>query len=196
MVGYHFSLLAMMLTACVIQQISPAFAGLYEARILVLPLVFLCASVTVNSAPMLVLAFVGGFLWDAQHLLGPHGGDPGIYPDAKEGLRFGYSVVLYAFMGFFMQGLQPLFRRGRWHVSALLSGAAIFLYLSAEFLLITFVRGGLIVTRGLVLKISYTALLTMLLSPLVFWALFRLAALFHYTIGYEGLKTRRRESVD
>ncbi len=196
MIGYHFSLLALLLTACILQQFSPAFAGMHEARILVLPLVFLCCAVTISPVPMLALAFLGGFLWDAQHLLGPHGGDPGVYPDSKEGLRFGYSIVLYALMGFFMQGIQPLFRRGQWHVSALLSGVAIFLYLSAEYLLITFVRGGLVVTRGLVLKITFTSLLTMFLSPLVFWVLFRLAGLFNYTIEYEGLKTGRPRLVD
>lgn len=195
MLGYHLSLIAMVITACVMQQFSPAFHGLYEARILVLPLVFLCSAVTVNVGAMLLLAFACGFLWDAQHLLGEHGGDKAVYAEAAKGLHFGYSIILYAFMGFFMQGIQPLFREGKWHVSALLSGVAIFFYLAAEYLFITFVRGDLIVTRGLVLKISYTSLLTMFLSPLVFWALFRLAALFHHTIRYEGLKTNRGGAV-
>ena len=38
MIGYHLSLLAMVVTACVVQQFSPAIGSLYEARILVLPL--------------------------------------------------------------------------------------------------------------------------------------------------------------
>lgn len=196
MLGYHFSLLALVLTACVVQQFFPAFEGVYEARILVVPLVFLCSAVTVNVGPMLLLAFLCGFLWDAQHVLGAHGGSPDIYLDANEDVRFGYSIILYALMGFFMQGLQPLFREGRWHVSALLSGVAIFLYLFVEYMFITFVRGDLTLTRELFLKMSYTSLFTMFLSPLVFWALFRLAAQFHYTIRYEGLKTGARAVVD
>jgi hypothetical protein len=48
----------MVITACILQQFSPAFEGLYEARVLVVPLVFLCAAVTVNVGPMLLLAFV------------------------------------------------------------------------------------------------------------------------------------------
>ena len=91
-----------------------------------------------------------------------------------------------------MQGIRPLFREGKWHVSALLTGVAIFLYLFAEFMLITFVRGEFILTRGIMLKISFCALLTMLFSPLVFWVLFKFAALFNHTIRYDGLKTRRR----
>lgn len=195
MLGYHLSLIAMLLAACVVQQFCPALEGLYEARILVLPLVFLCAAVTVDVAPMLLLAFVGGFLWDAQHILGAHGGNPEVYVDANEDVRFGYSVVLYAMMGFFMQGIQPLFREGKWHISALLSGVAIFLYLLAEYLFITFIRGDFIFNRALFLKISFTALFTMLLSPLVFWVLFHLAGLFHHTIRYEGLKSKRRPYV-
>ncbi|MFP6856167.1 MAG: hypothetical protein VCA73_02745 [Roseibacillus sp.] len=196
MIWYHVSLILMVITACILQQFSPAFEGLYEARVLVVPLVFLCAAVTVNVGPMLLLAFVCGFLWDAQHILGQHEVDTQVYVDSQADVRFGYSIVLYAMMGFIMQGIQPLFREGKWHVSALLSGVAIFLYLFVEYMFITFIRGDLILTRSLFLKITLTALMTMFLCPLVFWSLFRLAALFHHTIRYEGLKTDRRAFVD
>ena len=196
MIWYHVSLILMVITACILQQFSPAFEGIYEARVLVVPLVFLCAAVTVNVGPMLLLAFVCGFLWDAQHILGQHEVDTQVYVDSQADVRFGYSIVLYAMMGFIMQGIQPLFREGKWHVSALLSGVAIFLYLFVEYMFITFIRGDLILTRSLFLKITFTALMTMFLCPLVFWSLFRLAALFHHTIRYEGLKTDRRAFVD
>ncbi len=196
MIWYHVSLILMVITACILQQFSPAFEGLYEARVLMVPLVFLCAAVTVNVGPMLLLAFVCGFLWDAQHILGQHEVDTQVYVDSQADVRIGYSIVLYAMMGFIMQGIQPLFREGKWHVSALLSGVAIFLYLFVEYMFITFIRGDLILTRSLFLKITFTALMTMFLCPLVFWSLFRLAALFHHTILYEGLKTDRRAFVD
>lgn len=200
MIGYLISLVMMVFTACVVQQFVPVFTGLYEARILVLPLVFLCSAVTVHPAPMLALAFLCGFLWDAQHLPFPLPEsleiDPKVYPHPVETMRFGYSIILYAFMGFLMQGIQPLFREGKWHVSALLTGVAIFLYLFAEFMLITFVRGEFVLTRGTLLKISFSALLTMLLSPVIFWALFKLAEMFHHTIRYDGLATERRRYAD
>jgi cell shape-determining protein MreD len=192
MIGYLCSLVILVFAACIAQQFVPVFMSLYEARILILPLVFLCSAVTVNAGPMLLLAFICGFLWDAQHLLGPPGGHPQVYTEPVEMMMFGYSIVLYAAMGFLMQGIQPLFREGKWPVSAALSGVAIFLYLTAEFLLITFVRGDFMVTRGVVMKITLSSLLSMLLSPLVFWVLFKLAALFRHTIRYEGLKTNRR----
>ena len=90
---------------------------------------------------MLLLAFICGLLWDAQHTLGPQGGDPEIYSNPVESLRFGYSIILYAMMGLLMQGIQPLFRRGKWHISSILAGIAIFLYLFSEYLLLNFVRG-------------------------------------------------------
>ena len=182
MIGYMSSLVMLVFFACVAQQFVPVFMNLYEARILIVPLVFLCSAVTVGVGPMLLLAFLCGFLWDAQHLLGPPGGLREVYPEPVEMMKFGYSIVLYAMMGFLMQGIQPLFREGKWHVSALLAGVAIFLYLFSEFLLITFVRGDFMVTKGIMLKITFSSLLTMLFSPLVFWVLFRFAAMFRLVI--------------
>lgn len=199
MIWYHVSLILLVISSTILQQFSPAFEGLYEARILVVPLVFLCAAVTVSVGPMLALAFMCGFLWDAQHILSNPAMDPKmaqVYIDSQADVKFGYSIVLYAMMGFIMQGIQPLFREGKWHVSALLSGVAIFLYLFVEYMVITFIRGDLILTRALFLKITFTALLTMILCPVVFWVLFRLAALFQHTISYEGLKSDPRRFVD
>ncbi len=197
---YHLSLVLLVITACVLQQFSPLFEPLYEGRVLIVPLAFLCAAVTVNTGPMLLLAFIGGFLWDAQHVItplpDPLSGNPEVYTDTTGDLKFGYSIILYALMGFFMQGLQPLFREGKWHISALLSGVAIFLYLSAEYCLISFVRGDPMISRSLFLKIGFTSLLTMLLCPLVFWALYGLAGLFRHTISYEGLKIDRRSVAE
>ena len=171
-----------------VQQFLPAITGLYGARVLVLPLVFLCCSVSVDFAPMLLLAFICGLLWDAQHTLGPQGGDPEIYSNPVESLRFGYSIILYALMGLLMQGIQPLFRRGKWHISSILAGIAIFLYLFSEYLLLNFVRGDFTFPPSVFYRIYLTSALTMLFSPLVFWIIFQLASACRYTIRYEGLK--------
>ena len=70
---YHFSIILLILAACMSQQFSPAIAALFGARVLILPLVFLCCCVCVDFASMLLLAFICGFLWDAQHTLGAQG---------------------------------------------------------------------------------------------------------------------------
>lgn len=181
----------LMLAAFVVQQFLPAFAGLHDSRILLVQLVFLCCAVTVATPTMLLTAFVGGFLWDAQCALGPSCGDPEVYVQQVESLRFGYSILLFGAMGYLMQGIQPLFHKGKWHFSAVLSGIAVFLYLAAEYVIITFVRGELLLTRATVLQMVYSSLLTMLLSPFVFWVLFRIARSCGTSILPQVVRRRR-----
>jgi cell shape-determining protein MreD len=191
---YSLTTLLLLLTAFVVQQFLPALTGLHQSRILLVQLVFLCAAVTVEQPTMLLLAFIGGFLWDAHSALGPHGGDPQVYTQQVDTIRFGYSVLLFGAMGFLMQGIQPLFKQGKWQFSAILSGIAIFLYLSAEYTTINFVRGDFFLSKATVLQMAYTSFLTMLFSPLIFWLLFRVAAAFDHSINPEAGKKRRRTS--
>lgn len=192
MIRYTASLVILVLLAVVLQQFVPPLAPLFESRVMLVALVFLCASSTVPAPVMLILAFLCGFITDAENWIGPHGGDPEVYPRPVEPLHFGYSIALYAVMGYLMQGIQPLFRQGKWQFSAALSGIAVFLYLLAEYLLINFVRGGFSFTRWTFLKIAFSSGVTMLLSPLVFWLLFRLADWSRYTIRFDGMKRRKR----
>jgi hypothetical protein len=141
---------------------------------------------------MLLLAFIGGFFWDAHCALGPHGGDAEIYTQQVESLRFGYSIILFGAMGFLMQGIQPLFKQGKWQFSAILSGIAVMLYLSAEYIIINFERGDFILNRATIMQMGYSALLTMLFSPLIFWLLFRIAKACDHSIKPEANRRRRR----
>ncbi|MEP4079306.1 hypothetical protein [Haloferula sp.] len=195
MIRYTVSLLLLVVVAVIAQQFIPSLTGLYGSRLLLVALVFLCASVTVPVPVMLLLAFVCGFLTDAQNIIAPHGGDPEVYTRPVEQLRFGYSIVLYGVMGYLMHGIQPLFRQGQWQFSAMLSGVAIFLYLLAEYLLITFIRGGMIANQAVVLKIACSSAITMVFSPLVFWLIFRLADWSRYTIRFEGLKKPKPKTL-
>lgn len=170
----------------------PALTGLSHARILIVQLVFLCSSVSVATPTMLLLATIGGMLWDAHCSLAPIYADPDVYKQPVESLRFGYSILLFAAMGFLMQGLNPLFRRGKWQFSALLTGVAIFLYLTAEFLLISFIRGNFTLTRSIFRLVFYTSFLTMLVSPIIFWILYRIAKIFDHSLYPEADKPRRR----
>ena len=192
MLRYNLSTALLLLAAFMAQQFVPAFTGLSHARILVVHLVFLCASVSIATPTMLLLAFVGGILWDAHCSLAPIIADPEVYTQPAESLRFGYSTLLFAGMGFLMQGLNPLFREGKWQFSALLTGVATFLYLAADYALISFVRGEFVITRSILRLMAYTSLLTMLLSPLVFWLLYRLAKGFGHSLYPEAEKDKRR----
>ena len=192
MLRFNLSAVFLLLAAFLVQQFVPAFSGLSHARILIVHLVFLCAAVSVATPTMLLLAFVGGILWDAHCSLAPMITDPEVYTQPAESLRFGYSILLFAGMGFHMQGLNPLFRQGKWHFSALLTGVATFLYLVADYALISFIRGDFVMSRSILRLMFYTALLTMLFSPLVFWLLYRLALLFDHSLYPEAGKNKRR----
>jgi cell shape-determining protein MreD len=192
MIRYLLSVLVLLALAFVLRQFVPVIPDFHHARIFLVPLVFLCVSVTLNVSGMLLLSFVCGLLWDAQHTILPAGGDPGIYLEQVETLRFGYSILLFAFAGFVMHGVQPVFREGKWQLSTLVTGVALFLYLLAELLLLSFVRGRLVLSASTFSFILYSSLLTMLLSPFVFYLLFKLADLFDYRIRYDGLRKGRR----
>jgi hypothetical protein len=191
-IRYSLITILLLLAAFVVQQFLPAFTGLHHSRILLVQLVFLCCAVTVGQPAMLLLAFCGGFLWDAQCALGPHGGDPEVYTQQVEHLRFGYSILLFGGMGVLMQGVQPLFKQGKWHFSALLSGIAVLLYLTAEYTIINFVRGEFVLHRSTIRMMAWTAFLTMLFSPLIFWMLHRIARICDHTIYPEAGRKRRR----
>ncbi|MDP3849241.1 MAG: hypothetical protein Q8Q59_01970 [Luteolibacter sp.] len=192
MIRYSIITILLLLAAFIVQQFLPAFTGLHHSRILLVQLVFLCCAVTVGQPTMLLLAFIGGFFWDAQCALGPHGGDPEVYTQQVENLRFGYSILLFGGMGFLMQGIQPLFKQGKWQFSALLSGIAVLLYLAAEYTIINFVRGDFTLSQATMRQMGYTAILTMLFSPVIFWMLFRIAGICDHSINPEAGRRRRR----
>ncbi len=195
MIRYSLSLFLLVLLALIAQQFIPVLTGAYNSRLLLVTLVFLCASVTVRPPVMLALAFICGFLWDAQNALGPPGGDPEVYKHPAESLRFGYSIVLYGLIGYLMQGIQPLFREGKWQFSTFLVGVSIFIYLVAEYLIINFVRGDFVFSRATLFQIVFTSVLTMLFSPVVFWVLFHIAERFRHEIRFEGLKKKKRRRL-
>jgi cell shape-determining protein MreD len=191
-IRYSVITILLLLAAFVVQQFLPAFTGIHHSRILLVQLVFLCSAVTVGPPTMLLLAFIGGFFWDAHCAIGPHGGDPAVYTHQVESLRFGYSIFLFAAMGYLMQGIQPLFKQGKWQFSAFLSGVAIFLYLTTEYTIINFVRGDIVLSHATFMQMLFTSLLTMLFSPFVFWLLFRIASACNHSINPEAVRRRRR----
>ena len=195
MIRYSLSILILVLLALIAQQFIPVLTGAYNSRLLLVTLVFLCASVTVRPPVMLALAFICGFLWDAQNALGPPGGDPDVYKYPAESLRFGYSIILYGLIGYLMQGIQPLFREGKWQFSTFHVGVSIFIYLISVYLISNFVRGEFQFSRATFFQITFTSILTMLFSPVVFWSLFQIAERFGHEIRFEGLNKKRRRRV-
>jgi hypothetical protein len=188
MIRYLLTVLVLLLAAFVLRQFVPVFPEFYHVRFFLVPLIFICAAVTLDVIGMLLLSFVCGLLWDAQHIILPVVGDPEVYPEMAATLKFGYSIFLFAIAGFIMQGVQPIFREGKWQISVPVTGVALFLYLFVELMLLSFVRGEIAFSGDTLRFIFFSSIITMLFSPLVFLVLFKLADSFQYRISYKGLR--------
>ncbi|CAN5452389.1 hypothetical protein BH23VER1_BH23VER1_04140 [soil metagenome] len=182
---YSILLFLMLCLSFVVQEFVPDIDWAYRATIMVVPLVFFSGAATVPYPYMLMLAFFTGFLWDARYVV-----PGGAGPSATADVSFGYSIFLYGVLGSLMQGIRPLFRRGRWELPVLFTGLATFLLLTFEYLIINFMRGGFYFPRDVWFKIVTTSLLTMAASPLLFFVLYRVAQSSGYRIRYEGLAYR------
>jgi hypothetical protein len=63
-------------------------------------------------------------------------------------------------------------------------------WLVAQYLLLTFLRGDVVFSQRLGIKLVSDALMAMLASPLIYLCLHTLAGATNYEIKYEGLRYR------
>lgn len=143
------------------------------SRVLLLPLVFFYAALALPPAGMLLLAFTGGFMWDAMVATQ--------LVDGTLEISLGWSIVLYAVLGAIMNGFRPLFRRGHgWEIHALLSGPLLAIFVLSEYLMITFRRGEFLFPKLIWWRIGGDGLAAMIVSPVVFLVLHWLALSFGF----------------
>lgn len=189
----------LLLLTFVLQEFVPAIP-LANHTALVLPAVFFFAAAAAAPFPMmLMMAFVTGLLWDARYLPLPtpkpspewnFGGESLVDATSLPGgeLGFGVSIILFVLLGTLMQGIRPLFTRGRLELPVLMVGISMAAWVTTQFLLITFMRGGFSFSASVWSKIITQSLLSMLVSPVIFLVLHGLANLTRYEIRYEGLR--------
>jgi hypothetical protein len=198
---FHPISIILLLLTFMVQEFIPGLEIAQYATLFLPAVFFFCASVAAPFPMMLVLAFITGFLWDARHLHGVTdsvaGMDDlfGLGVDSESGadshaLPFGLSIVLFGMLGSLMQGIRPLFKRGRLELPVIMVGVATFVWLLSQFLIITFLRGSLQFPGGVWSKMITDTLLAMLASPLIFLVLYSLARLSSYEIKYDGLRYR------
>jgi hypothetical protein len=185
------------------QEFIPPIEFAQQARVLLPPVFFFSSALSVPFPVMLCFALFTGLVWDARHLpykpdkvnaapatelvsndlserFSSHGGD----------LPFGYSTFLLGVMGTLMQGIRPLFKRGRWEVPVIMVGLAIFAWLLIEYLIMSFLRGSFVFPPGMWTKMITQALLAMLVSPVILFILHTFARTLHYEVRQEGLTYR------
>ena len=149
---FVFCLLLLILVGHVIDDFIPALSRAFGARVLIVPVIFFACALTVPFPVMLLFAFASGLLWDARHMV----------VDEGSSVAFGYSILLFALTGALMQGVRPLFRRGRWEFPLLMVGVATVILLSMEWFLVSFQRGSFAVSGEFWYRTWPSALLGML----------------------------------
>ena len=198
---FHPISISLLLLTFMVQEFIPGLEIAQFATLFLPAVFFFSASVAAPFSMMLVLAFMTGFIWDARHLPGVveslSGAEDvfGTGADLELGagthpLPFGLSIVLFGMLGTLLQGIRPLFKRGRLELPVLMVGLATFVWLLAQYLIITFLRGSLQFPAGVWSKMITDSLLAMLAAPLIFLLLYSLARLSSYEIKYEGLRYR------
>lgn len=186
------------------QEFVPAMEFAQQARVLLPPVFFFSASLSVSFPMMLAFALFTGLVWDARHL--PyHPGKPAAVEVAEAGaavskvelraevggsLPLGYSAVLFSGLGTLMQGIRPLFKRGRWELPVIMVGLATFAWLLVEYLLMSFLRGSFIFPSRMWTKLVTCALLATLAAPLLLFTLHSLARWLRFEQPGDGVTFR------
>jgi len=185
------------------QEFLPAIEFAHQARVLLPPVLYFCSALSVSFPVMLIFAFFTGFVWDARHL--PYRPDKIKFTDTSEmsptgnaemrtrsrgDLPHGYSILLFGALGTVMQGIRPLFKRGRWELPVVMVGVATFMWLITEYLLMSFLRGRFYFPDGLWTKLITDALLAMLAAPLLLYCLYSLARVLRFEVRNDGLTLR------
>lgn len=179
---YFLLVILVLVLSFIGQEFVPAIAWAYYARLMLVQTTFFCAAVTLPYPVMLLLAAATGFAWDARYHVP-------VYPGGSEHaeLDFGFTIFLFGLMGSFIQGVRPLFRRGRWELPVFLIGICTFLCLVIQYLVISFHRGGLFLAMEMWFQMLMTSLFAMLAAPFILLLLSRLAKWTGYRIRLEGI---------
>ena len=200
-----FNLIVLVLTVLTfaVQEFIPPIMPetTHYARLFLPAVFFFAASVAVPFPSMLILALVTGVLWDVRYL--PMSSDAGMASGAELGmtladaaslstadLRFGYSILVFGLLGALMQGVRPLFKKGRLELPVVMVGFATFAWLLIQYLLMTLLRGSFYFPTAMWLKLVTDTMYAMFFSPLMFLTLHILARVTSYEIKYEGLRYR------
>ncbi len=197
---FHPVVLILLLLTFMVQEFIPGLQIAQYSTLFLPPVFFFASSVALPFPMMLVVAFITGVIWDARYLPGvseviQESGSLLASSSAAEftagmSLPFGMSIVLFGILGTLLQGIRPLFKRGRLELPVVMVGIATFSWLLVQYITMTFLRGNLDFHPMVWTKMITDTLLAMLAAPLIFLLLYSLARLSSYEIKYEGLRYR------
>lgn len=146
----------------VLQELIPPLTIFGSARVDLVP-VFFCYGALLLPFPLaILLAMVAGLLVDLANvqILAGH---------VEIGL--GWSIFFYVLYAIILQGVRPVFLRGRWEIHAFASGVCAILLVAAQFVMITFRResSGFEWSSLVIWKILVPGSIAFLLAPVVYF---------------------------
>jgi len=175
MIRFFFALLVFAFAALVLQHYIPPLPFLDGARVMLLPLVFFFGAMALPVGGMLALAFCCGLMWGALNAQIIEMGRPVVEQ------ALGGTVIIYGLLGAMMNGLRPLFLRGRWEIYTLMSALGTSLLLLVEFFMLSVRRAALsgesfFWGSEIWWRIGGPGLVALLLAPFVYFFLKSVAA--------------------
>ena len=173
---FFFLLLVLVLAAQIAELFIPALPWLYNAHVYIVPVIVFYGAMALPLPLMLALALYAGLLLDSLTVQVIGG---------KVEISTGSSILLYGVLAGIMHGLRPLFARGRWEVHCILSGIFTSLIVLAQYLMITFRRGSLVLTHEIWWQIGGPGLVAMAVAPILFWLLQWMGRMTAYSYGPE-----------
>ncbi len=162
--------------AAVIQFFVPPLEWLWNARLMLVHIVFLFGAFALPFHSMLIFAAYAGLFWDlielpiSASIIAPHPG---------------WSCIVFALFGGAVSGLRPLFIKGRWEVHCLASGSCTMIYLLLQFLYITWLRGQPEFEPAVWGRIGGAGILAFFTAPLVYVVFSQLLRLTGYKMRHE-----------
>jgi hypothetical protein len=162
-------LLAMTMFLALIVQLLDVIPGL-GGHVLLLPVAFLYAAAALPPWGMFTLAFLAGLMSDCLVAV-PVQLDPAMA--AKMDTFFGWNILVYGAIGAVMNGLHPLFMRGRWQIHCVLTGILTSFMVFVEFVFITFRREpfNLAWSPSVWRRIVGSGLSALIIAPVLFFVL-------------------------
>ena len=164
----------MLFLALCVQEFIPRMGeGASYGIVLFFPVWFLCTAVTLPYPLMLGVAFFAGLLWDLRYAVDPGVmGIPGVITGVATGVTpFGISILFFGILGSIMHGVQPLYQKRQMGFPILMTGAGIFVFRLLDYLFLNFKRGDFQFPAPVFREICATALVSMVLSPLIYFLL-------------------------
>lgn len=160
---FFFLLLVLTFLALVAQHFVGACPGI-GGHVLLMHLVFFYAAAALPIEGMLAMAFATGLMWDCV---------TAVPVDGRVEAAFGTSILIYGALGGVMNGLRPLYLRGRWQLHCVVAGLLTSVLVLVEFVIITFRRVPFEFTwpREVWHRIIGSGIASLLIAPLLFFSL-------------------------